>query len=877
MPYRRCRASVERRKIDRDTAHTAIAVTLMRRFAVSLLVSVVIILQLDSIPAPMLILCATLALITISVFYTGSRAVVYGCLTAILMLSISFIELSARQLRGEQVGAEHRLVVRITSVPQRDPQRVRIEAIVLRCSSCKGNLGPRRLLLSWYGSRQTLHAGETWELTARLRPMTGLRNPGGFDRVRWAIASRIHARGYVRNSPEPVRISPPAVTDIASLREELANGLAALASANEYVSLVQALTLGVRHSVAPEIRAALRDTGTAHLLAISGLHISLLAGWAYVTGRWLAGCVLYRQPATGAAVFTIDPGMVGLLLGLVVALVYALLAGFALPTQRAVIMLSVWALAAMRHRVLGASQGLSLAVVAVLVQNPPAVLSAGFWLSFGTVAALFYLHHGHQRSAPRTGEAGRKSTAGDAATPSRLLDRLSGVARMHLLLGLLLLPVTAWFFQSGSLIAPLANLLAIPWVGLIVVPLCFLTLIASVIAPAVADVLLQVTQWQLRALTDTLEWMASALAGSITLTLPSASVAGLSLCSILLLLSPRGLGLRWLGLPLLMPALVFNLARAPVDGFQVHVMDVGQGLAVLVFSGHQTLLFDTGGKVSPRLSMFEAVVVPFLHAQGRRRIDTVVISHTDEDHAFGLPDVLRRYPDARVFSSVALELSVEEAATAGAGAGAGAVRSKPCQAGDEWQDGETVFSFLHPAAADTGSDNDLSCVLLIHQGAGRVLLTGDIEAYAEKRLVDRLGGAMSASAHGGPPVLPVDVLVAPHHGSRTSSSAELLETLPPEHVVFAAGNSNRYGFPDVDVQSRYAQIGAMPYITGMEGAVSFRINRSGLGQPPQSWWHSHRRFWHGIVNPDCTERFSEQSIVLRLISIAQKGQTLCGK
>ena len=798
------------------------------------------------------------------------RPAILGCLLAILMLGAAFLELSDRQLRSGESGVDTRLVVQVTSVPQRDARRLRFEAIVRHCLSCDLPLGPRRLQLSWYGIVPELRAGDTWEVTARLQPMTGLRNPGGFDRVQWAIASGFHARGYVRKSPAAVHLRSAATGNVAALREKLAGNLSHLAAADEFHSLVQALTLGVRHSVSSDVWELLRQTGTSHLLAISGLHITLLAGWGFVAMRWIAGCMVRHVAPVRTLFPDLDPRAVGLVFSLVVAVGYALLAGFGLPTQRAVIMLAVWVFAGLRFRVMGTTTGLCLAMLAVLLHNPTGVLSVGFWLSFGTVAALFYLHHGRQRVMPTN----EQSSAIADSSGWRFLLHVPHALHMHVLLGVLLLPVTAWFFQSGSLVAPLANLAAVPWVGVVVVPLCFLAVLGSLLAPQLGNFMLSLAQWSIEGLLVLLQWIVENMAGSVTLVMPSLTVTGLCLSGLLLLFSPRGLGWRWLGVPLLMPALMFNLYRSPLEGFETHVLDVGQGLAVLVFSAEQTLLFDTGGKISADLSMFEAVVVPFLHSRGRRQIDTLIVSHGDEDHAFGVTDVMRRFPDIRLISSTTLASMTRPPENRHVHAG---MEAEPCEVGMRWHDGDTVFSLVHPAAADTGSENDLSCVLLIHHGASRVLLTGDIEVSGEALLVKRIRSAMQLHMGSTNKPLSIDLMVAPHHGSRTSSTPDLLDTLHAKHIVFPAGQGNRYGFPHADVQSRYELSGAMSYITGTDGAVSFSFDRSGVDQTPSTWWRTHRSFWHGIVNTACSERFSEQSQVLRLLSLAHKGQTLCGK
>ena len=253
--------------------------------------------------------------------------------------------------------------------------------------------------------------------------------------------------------------------------------------------------------------------------------------------------------------------------------------------------------------------------------------------------------------------------------------------------------------------------------------------------------------------------------------------------------------------------------------------------------------------------MFEAVVVPYLHASGRRTIDTLVVSHGDEDHAFGVADLVRRFPDVDIVSSKPLDLPAT-------------LKQRRCVAGDSWLTDEISFAFLNPAAHDRGSKNNLSCVLLVYTGSGSILLTGDIEAEAEQRLADRLAQNKAFD---------LAVLVAPHHGSSTSSSQRLLDIFNPEIVVFSAGQRNRYGFPHADVQLRYKLLGTHSYTTGQEGAVSFQLGKSGLFHPPDTWWNSHRRFWHGIINPDCWYANTRRSNVLRMLELAQKGQTLCGK
>jgi len=820
----------------------------MRVFALSWLVTVVVVLSQSRIPSFTLLAILILILLCLAWRYPKTRTAISGIAFAAVSLSFQLIQIGSAQLNATQVSDDLVLRIQVAGVPSRDNRRVRFEADVIECLSCKQSFGPQRIQLSWYGRAQALHGGEVWTMTVRLKPLSGLQNPDGFDVVRWGFAKGLHARGYIRALPPPVREQGPDRANPSAIREGIAQRLLALSNGSQHIGLIQALTIGVKDNVAKDTWTLLRSTGTAHLLAISGLHISLVAGWGFILGNALVKSlqsVTFFNRKWGVS---IDLRAIPLLLSVIMAFSYVFLSGFELPAQRAMIMLLIWVLASWYCRFLAPASALALALIGVLLCNVLSPLSVGFWLSFGTVWILFLLHRGWQRAQSPDwihSNAFRYRWA-----------QFTAVARTHVMLGVILLPVSAWFFQTGSLVSPFANLLAVPWVGLVVVPLCFSGVFLSAWYPGGAVMVLQAADWSLACLLKMLSAISVIANSAVTLTLPDSITLALSLLGLFCALAPRGLGVRWISVPLIMPALLFNLDRPSVEGFQVHVVDVGQGLAVLVLSEHQTLLYDTGGEVSESLSMFEAAVLPYLHGQGRRTIDTLVISHADADHAAGAADVVRRFPDINVYSSAPLS-SLKDTA------------SSRCEAGKRWSDGQVHFSFLHPGASDRGSENDLSCVLLIHQGASRVLLPGDIEQQGELLLAARMASTDSS--------FPVSLIVAPHHGSTTSSTEMLLELLKPEHVVFPAGKANLYGFPHADVQLRYKLMGARSYVTGVQGAVSFVFGPDGLRRSPDTWWQSHRRFWHGIVNPACSPEEGVQSYWLRLLWLAQKGQTLCGK
>lgn len=834
-------------------------------------------------------------IVVLAYCYRPLKPMAWGYLCAVGLLALTLHQLESRQLHSTQISTNIRVQVQVASVPQNHSYGQRFTANVLDCQSCTLSFGPKTLQLSWYGRARQVRAGEIWELSVRLKPIRGLRNAGSFDGAKWAIHNGFDALGYVRSKPAAHRVQSASKLNTVSLRESLSEQLLALRSANDNAGLVQALVLGVKHGIDQQTWSVLRQTGTSHLVAISGLHISLLAGWAYFLAKHSLPRVLAFLARFWPAASLIEPASLSLLVSVLCAWLYALMAGFELPVQRALIMLLVWAVAAWRLRHLAPAWGLALAVLAVLGTNVLSVLSPGFWLSFGTVALLFYLHRGRMLQEPQI-----ISESGKYQTSQWNVWRLKSILQSHVILGVALLPVSAWFFQAGSLVAPLANFLAVPYVGVVVVPLSFLSILFSGWWVGFADLALMMSQVALDILLRYLNWLSGWDESAIALSVPGGAVMLFCLLGMVVLLAPKGAGLKWYAIPLFAPALMFNTAPSRVQGFEVHILDVGQGLASLVMTDSTTLLFDTGGKVSPTLSMFEAVVVPYLHAQGRRKIDRLVLSHSDEDHTFGLNDFMNRFPDASITVGGDLQNADNDLGDS-VGERAGAPFAKHCLAGQSWQQDGVNFSFLHPAAHDRDADNDRSCVLLVQQGAARAMITGDIEQAGESKLEYRLTMASkklsedrSNNSLNPSPIersskyspntnqddeagFPVDLLVAPHHGSNSSSGSALLSRLRPDNVVFSAGFLNRYGFPHDEVQLRYKLLGTKQYITGTHGAVAFSFGPAGLLMPPVTWLQTHRRFWHGFVNPACSEQFSDQLHVFRQLLLAQKGQALCGK
>ncbi len=647
---------------------------------------------------------------------------------------------------------------------------------------------PARVRLNWYAQHPPeLLAGEAWRLQVRLKRPWGFRNPGSFDYERWLFAERIRATGYVRYDNRPLESrSVPWRYRLDRARQHLSTVLQQPLS-GQAGGLFRALAVGDRRGIEPSTWEVLRVTGTAHLLAISGMHIGLLAALVFwITRRlWRLGGerVLLWLPAPRAAA----------LLATLAALVYAAMAGFAIPTQRALVMLAVVMLALWRLRPLAPGRTLAWAGLLVLLLDPLAVLSAGFWLSFAAVALILYALGG---TRPRS--------------------RVHQWLRIQGWITLGLAPLLIAWFQQVSLVAPLANLVAIPLVSLLIVPLALLGTLAALTFPAAGSVLLTGLGWLLEALLGILASMAdwpfshwqTGGGGIVVLVL-----LGIGL----LLLLPG----RYLAPILCLPLLLGGGARPAPGEAWLTLLDVGQGLSAAVQTHSRLLIFDTGPRYSASFDTGAAVVVPYVRHSGYTGIDHLVISHGDNDHIGGLASVREALPVATLSTSVPEEIQ-----------GAG---HRPCKAGQRWQWDGVTFEFLAPGPTRSGG-NDASCVLRIEAGGQVALLSGDIEQAGERSLLRRQRAKLAA-----------DILVAPHHGSLTSSTPAFVSAVNPGYVLYPVGYRNRYRFPRPAVIARYTGSGARQYRVDEQGALRFVLGEPGGVRKLFSYREAKRRYWHSRV------------------------------
>ncbi|HDP89877.1 MAG TPA: DNA internalization-related competence protein ComEC/Rec2 [Thioalkalivibrio sp.] len=658
---------------------------------------------------------------------------------------------------------------------------------------------PARLRLSWYRTEASPVAGERWRLTVRLKRPSGFQNPGGFDYEGWLFQQRIGATGYVRARGVNERLAVDGCP-LDCLRAELRARLTAAGGERRHFGIMLALALGDRSHIDPPAWDVLLRTGTNHLVAISGLHIGLVGGLVF----WLLRALAARVPVL--ALYCAAPrwGAAG---GLLAALAYAALAGFSIPTQRALIMLAVLFGAILLGRELRASTGLAAALLAVLLLDPTATLAPGFWLSFAAVAVLLYGFRGRLRPS----DPERHPLA-------RLVDRVGGWVRAQYLLALGLLPLTAFWFQRAALGAPLANLVAVPWVSLLVVPPVLLAALVAPVWPPFSGWLLGVVSAVFDPLWGLLAALAAADGQLWHRPAPGPLVLGLAAVGLAWLLLPRGMPGRLLGaclcLPLLLPAI-----DAPESGAaEVTLLDVGQGLAAVVRTRHHTLVFDTGPRFSRSFDAGDAVMVPYLRHRGVGGIDVLVVSHGDNDHRGGARSVLAQMPTQEVLASVP-----EEIAWPGA---------RHCVAGEHWRWDGVDFEILHPSPDYRGSANNGSCVLRVSTGEQVVLFAGDIEAEAEWALVRAHGERLRSQ-----------VLVVPHHGSNTSSTAYFLDAVNPQVALVPAGYRNRFGFPKPEVLARYAAREVEVFDTAQSGALHFVLSAEGVS-PVTAYREESRRFWH---------------------------------
>jgi competence protein ComEC len=658
----------------------------------------------------------------------------------------------------------------------------------------------RRIALSWYRARNAagaaplpiLEPGERWQFSVRLKRPHGSANPFTFDFERWALERNIGATGYVRDKVAPLRLAafvwrPTYLVD--RWRTHIRARFAQALRDQPYAEVLTALAVGDQSGIPAAQWRLFWRSGIGHLISISGLHVTMVAGLV----GWAAGWAWRRSARLMLAV---PAQRIAILAGAAAALLYAALAGFSVPTQRTVYMLAVVAAAWWFGWRAAPSQVLCAALLAVVVLDPWAVAAAGFWLSFGAVAAIFYV------TAERPGRVPKAAIA----------------VRTQIAVTLALAPLLLLMFHQLPLVSPIANAIAIPLVSLVVVPLT----LAGAALPV--DVLLHGAHAIFSAGMSVMQWLTHWPGTVWTRAAPPLWTVALALAGALWLLLPRGFPARWLGVLWLLPLFDPHSERPATAQAWVSVLDVGQGLAVVVETARHTLLYDAGPRYAEDANAGMRIVLPYLRGRGVTRLDGLIVSHADEDHAGGALDIQQELQPPWLLSSLPLEHALTRAAA----------KTLRCTQGQSWFWDGVRFDVLSPrpdayAQART-RENALSCVVRVSAGAQSMLLPGDIEAAQERALVARYGAALHSN-----------VLVASHHGSKTSSTAEFLRAVRADAVVFTVGYRNRFQHPHPDVLRRVQASGAHVARSDRNGAVMLRLGAAPLQL--QTWRQQAPRYW----------------------------------
>jgi len=706
-------------------------------------------------------------------------------LLAIALLAFAITGLRASRFAGQGLdpaleGRDVTVIGVVAAMPQRNDTglRFRLEVESASVAGSSVRLVPQ-LYLGWYGGampdpagklelqRQApeLRAGERWQMNVRLKAPHGNSNPHGFDYELWLWEQGLQATGYVRagpNDPLPRRVGDTWSHRVERARQTVRDAVFERVADRRTAGLLAALIVGDQNAIDRADWDIFRATGVAHLMSISGLHVTMFA-W---TAALLVGALWRRSQRLCLAWPAQHAALVG---GMVLAAGYALFSGWGVPAQRTVWMLATVGLLRLSGRHWPWPQVWLLACAVVVSVDPWALLQPGFWLSFVAVGVLFATDAG----LPAAGEPSRAR---------RVAASVKAVLREQWVVTLALTPLTLLLFGQVSVVGLLANALAIPWVTLVITPLAM--------AGVAFGPLWQLAAWAMGGLEVYLQWLAGLPFATVSMPAPPVWAGAAGVLGGLLLAMRLPWHMRLLGVPLLVPVLLWQAGRPDIGQFELLAADIGQGNAVIVRTAGHTLVYDSGPRYSPESDAGHRVLVPLLRSLGEH-VDILMLSHRDSDHTGGAAAVLAMQPQAALLSSIEDGHELQ------------ALRpSRRCAAGQRWRWDGVDFEVLHPSPADyqtTAKSNAMSCVLRITNGPQAVLLAGDIEQAQEARLAQQ-GAALRA-----------DLLLVPHHGSKTSSSELLLEAVQPSLAVVQVGYRNRFGHPAAPVLERY-RVRAIPVI-----------------------------------------------------------------
>tara|TARA_R110002110_G_scaffold404606_1_gene623208 strand:- start:248794 stop:250920 length:2127 start_codon:yes stop_codon:yes gene_type:complete len=635
--------------------------------------------------------------------------------------------------------------------------------------------------INWYKPNKKIKTGDIVEAIVKIKPIHGFSNPGSWDEEKFYFLKGVRAKASLR---QLIAIESGHSDPIMAFRMKIASRLKHLFPDEKLLPVIGALTIGVKSDLPYDVRTVFQKTGTSHLLAISGLHIGLLATLCFFISRRIIclfpRLILFQPAMCWAAIITI-----------LASLAYALLAGFSLPTQRAFIMISVVMLGICFRQKVMSWQSYFIAMLLVILLNPLSVLQAGFWLSFLAVLSLMLVSH--------------------SSSKNKIIDWLKPQWAVFCML----IPLTILFFNMVSLISPIANMIAIPVVACIIVPLSLFGVFLLSICEPLAEFCLSIALSIFSYVWRFLDYISQVPFASFNFATPSMLALVLSVVGVILLLLPKGISGKRLALLLFLP-LLLSKNQMRESELKVSVLDVGQGLSVVLQTKNHIMLYDTGPRFGRFRNAGNQIITPFLQAHQIHALDRILISHLDMDHRGGLSglqdfkiaDIQTSEPDKLIPSAIL------------------------CEKGQSWNWDGVRFEILHPDGIEAVRNNR-SCVLKVTANQQSILLSGDITQQVEKKLLHQQRKSLNS-----------DILIVPHHGSRTSSSMDFIQAVAPEYAIYSVGQNNIYGLPKKEVLENYSHAGAKNLLTCQTGAIMFTLGRGAYLTPPVIWRDTAKRIWH---------------------------------
>lgn len=681
----------------------------------------------------------------------------------------------------------------IISIPEYHLHQLRFDFLIKEIATKIPIHYPLRVRLSGYRYSHSYHPpqlkkGEVWKFAIRLKRPRAFWNPGSFDYQAELFQQGIHATGYIVDRFPPRLIqSAKFYYCIDHLREKLTKNVKKALNSYPLLGLISALITGVRYEITDAQWKVMRGTSTNHLFAISGLHLAFIAGIIYFVTRFV--CCRIPYVALFIPASQVAAGLTGLF-----AVFYSTLVGFALPIQRALLMLLVFLGSNLCRRNLPSGYAFNYSLLIILVCSPFSILSASFWLSFMAVAFIFYAALGRVK----------------------LVKGWRSWVRTQGSVGLGLMPLSALFFHQISWMGFIANAIAIPFVGFIILPIALVGGFLTLLIPFWGNALLILAErllellWNILTYFSTMEWT------QYTTFIGAPWVLISSLLGLSLFLAPKGFPGRFLSMIYLLP-LFFWKPEGPKNGeIWFNLLDVGQGLATVIRTQHHVLVYDTGPNRS--LDAGSAVLVPFLQKYGIQKLDMLMVSHGDNDHIGGARSVLKKMSVTHIISSVPKKFLPRHA--------------KFCDTKTSWRWDTVNFEILHPPAKAAYVGNNSSCVLKVSNAKNSILLTGDIEKATEAYLVNNTKSQLAST-----------ILIVPHHGSKTSSSIEFLNKVKPKIALFSTGYRNQFKFPHDIVLRRYQRLGSIIYDTALDGMVMLKLKPNSSAIQIEVYHQKYHHFW----------------------------------